>query len=56
MQDHFYDNPGGHAVVWAEENSRDALFDAVLAEDLSVAERWIFSSNTHFEVRKCGRP
>ena len=26
IQDHFYSNPGGHAVVWAEENSRDAIF------------------------------
>ncbi len=26
VQDHFFDNPGGHAVVWAEENSRDAIF------------------------------
>ena len=29
VQDHFADNPGGHAVVWAEENSRDAIFAAV---------------------------
>lgn len=29
VQDHFFDNPGGHAVVWAEENSRDALFAAM---------------------------
>ena len=26
VQDHFASNPGGHAVVWAEENSRDAIF------------------------------
>jgi hypothetical protein len=26
VQDHFFSNPGGHAVVWAEENSRDAIF------------------------------
>ena len=29
MQDHFFSNAGGHAVVWAEENSRDAIFDAI---------------------------
>ena len=29
VQDHFYDNPGGHAVVWAEENSRDSLFEGM---------------------------
>jgi hypothetical protein len=29
VQDHFYDNPGGHAVVWAEENSRDAIFEGM---------------------------
>lgn len=26
VQDHFFSNPGGHAVVWAEENSRDSIF------------------------------
>ena len=29
VQDHFYSNPGGHAVVWAEENSRDAIFEGM---------------------------
>jgi hypothetical protein len=29
VQDHIFSNPGGHAVVWAEENSRDAIFAAL---------------------------
>ena len=29
VQDHFFSNAGGHAVVWAEENSRDSIFNAM---------------------------
>ena len=29
VQDHFYSSAGGHAVVWAQENSRDAIFSAM---------------------------
>lgn len=29
IQDHFFSNAGGLAVVWAEQNTRDAVFNAI---------------------------
>lgn len=29
VQDHLFSNPGGLAVVWAEENSRDSIFEGM---------------------------
>ena len=29
IQDHFFSNAGGLAVVWAEQNTRDAVFDGI---------------------------
>ena len=33
LQDHFVSNPGGLAVVWAEENRRDAIFEAMRSRE-----------------------
>ena len=33
LQDHFEDNPGGLAVVFAEENSRDAIFEGMRSRE-----------------------
>lgn len=33
LPDDIYFNPGGLAVVWAEENARDSLFDALLRRE-----------------------
>lgn len=41
-------NPGGLAAIWAEENTRDALFDAMLAKEVYA------TSGTRIKVRFFG--
>lgn len=50
VQDHFFSNPGGHAVVWAEENSRDAIFAAIRRKETYA------TSGTRPVVRFFGGP
>ena len=50
VQDHFYANAGGHAVVWAEENSRDAIFAALRRKETYA------TSGTRPIVRFFGAP
>jgi hypothetical protein len=48
VQDHFFSNAGGHAVVWAEENSRDAIFAGLRRKETYA------TSGTRPEVRFFG--
>ena len=50
VQDHFFSNPGGHAVVWAEENSRDAIFAGIRRKETYA------TSGTRPVVRFFGGP
>ncbi len=50
VQDHFFSNPGGHAVVWAQENSRDAIFEGMRRKETYA------TSGTRPVVRVFGGP
>jgi len=46
IQDHFVSNPGGLAVVWAEENRRDAIFNAMRGRETYA---WVRADGTTHE-------
>ena len=60
VQDHFFSNPGGHAVVWAEENSRDAIFSAIRRKETYATSgtRPVvrFFAGAGIEADLCGAP
>ena len=60
VQDHFFSNPGGHAVVWAEENSRDAIFEGMRSKETYATSgtRPIvrFFGGTNLDLDLCGDP
>lgn len=57
VQDHFFSNSGGHAVVWAEENSRDSIFNAIQRKETYATSgtRPIvrFFASDKFETQLC---
>ncbi|NND66543.1 MAG: DUF3604 domain-containing protein [Halioglobus sp.] len=60
IQDHFFDNPGGLAVVWAEENSRDSIFHGMRQREAYATSgtRPIvrFFAGTEYDAQLCGKP
>jgi hypothetical protein len=60
VQDHLYSNPGGHAVVWAEENSRDAIFEGMRRKETYATSgtRPVvrFFAGSELDTELCGTP
>lgn len=60
IQDHFSSNAGGHAVVWAEENSRDAIFAAMRRKETyaTSGNRPVvrFFAGTELDENLCNNP
>ena len=60
VQDHFFSNPGGLAVVWAEENSRDAVFSALRRRETYATSGTRplvrFFGGADFDVNLCSSP
>lgn len=57
IQDHFFSNGGGLAVVWAEQNTRDAVFDAIRRKETYATSgtrpTLRFFGGDNFDARIC---